>query len=153
MSVHWKVEGKKIMSQYPQMGPKESQIWTYFLEKIDWDDIEYIEYAVRVGPPYVLSMALSESERRMVEAVTRLRIDAVVHRKSSIWLVEVKEVVSTSAIGQMVSYYHYYVQEHKPMKPVYIAVVAEDYKVAVVDVAKRYGIVIFIAKPHRLIRL
>ena len=148
--LYWRIPNKQIMSQYPQMGRKESQIWTNFLKQIDWDDIEFIDYAYRVGKPYVQASTYEPSIARFIEATTKLRIDAVVHRKSEIWLMEVKDIANLVAIGQVITYQHYYIKEVKPMKPVYLGIVAEDYKLNIEEVAKRYGIVIFIAKPYEL---
>ena len=142
-----------IMIVYPHMGVKESQIWTLFLRNIGWSDIERIDYAVRVGPATVPSDITEENIRRMAEAITKLRIDAVVHRKSEIWLMEVKEIANLVAIGQVLSYQHYYINEYKPLKPVYLGIVAQDYKRNIVDVCKRYGIRIFIVRTDQVIIL
>jgi len=142
-----------IQIVYPHMGPRESQIWTLFLKNIGWDDIEYIDYAVRVGPGLVPSDIVEENIRRMAEAITKLRIDAVVHRKSEIWLMEVKEIANLVAIGQLISYEHYYIKEYKPMKQVKLGIVAEDYKRNIIDVCKRYGITIFLVRTDRVIIL
>lgn len=148
--LYWRVYGKEIMIQYPQMGRTESQIWTNFLRQIDWDDIEYIDYAFRVGKPYVAASTYEPSVARFIEATTKLRIDAVVHRVSEIWLMEVKEIGNLVAIGQLISYQHYYIKDIKPMKPVRLGMVCDDYKLNIDEVARRYGIVIFIAKPYKL---
>lgn len=148
--LYWRIPDKQIMKQYPQMGIRESQIWSYFLTYVPWDDILYIDYAFRVGKPYVSASHYEPSIQRMIEAVTKLRIDAVVHRVSEIWLMEVKEIANLVALGQLLTYEHYYIKEVKPMKPVRLGVVAEDYKLNIEEVAKRYQITIFLAKPYRL---
>ena len=142
-----------IQIVYPHMGVKESKIWTLFLKNIGWDDIEYVDYAVRVGPAVVPSDIVEENIRRMAEAITKLRIDAVVHRKSEIWLMEVKEIANLVAIGQLISYEHYYIKEYKPMKQVKLGIVTEDYKSNIIEVCKRYGITIFLVRTDRVIIL
>ena len=143
----WKFKGKQIMWKYPQMGKRENVIWSYFLTYIPWDDIEEIWYAVRVGPPYVPVDELEDPLKRVFVAATTLRIDAVVWRKAEVWIMEVKEVGNVVAIGQLVSYQHYFLQEYPVKKPVYLGLVCEDYKKSIEPVAKRYGITIFKVKP------
>lgn len=141
---------KTILTKYPQLGYKENLIWTAFLKQVPWDDIEYIAYAVRVGKPYVPKFTTDESVLRMVAAVTTPRIDAVVYRKSEIWLMEIKEIVNLATLGQLLTYEHYFIQEYKPMKPVKLGVVASDYKIAVEEVLSRYNVTMFIIKYGKL---
>ena len=142
----FKYKGKRIMTRYPQMGVKESRIWTNFLKWVPWGDIEEIWYAVRVGKPYIPASILEDPVRRLAVAVTTLRIDAVVWRPMEVWLFEVKEIANVVAVGQVITYRQYFAHEYQPKRPIKCGIVAEDYKVGILDVLRAQGISLFVCR-------
>jgi len=139
-----------IMTKYPHLGRYENILFTWFLKNIGWDDILRIDYDIRVGKGYVPDYIKEENIRRMAEAITKLRIDAVIERVDEIWIIEIKEKASLSAVGQLITYSNYYTKEFKPMKPVNVGVICDYFNPSIIDICEQYSIAIFKVSPNRV---
>jgi len=137
----------RYLIRYPHMGPEESKIWHKFLAITNLNFIR-INYDVRVGPGYVPESLMneylrkkelyekgliSEDELKITEAIiksaqalTQLRIDAVGETDKNIWIFEVKPRAGRSALGQLESYYYWYIRQYRPRKPVRLGVVCYE---------------------------
>jgi len=154
----------KILPRYPHMGPQEAIIWHKFLAMNILDFIK-IEYDVRVGTGYLpkwLEMEYEDKVRlyekglitrkelevteaiiKSVTSLTKLRIDAVGETKDAIWIFEVKPRAGRSALGQLESYYYWYVRQYRPRKPVRLACVCYEVDPNLEPIFRSKGIYIF----------
>lgn len=137
----------RVIPRYPHMGPQESIIWHKFLA-MNIIQFDRIEYDVRVGTGFIpkwleeeykakrklyeqglisyRELEITEATLKSISALTKLRIDAVGYTKDSIWIFEVKPRAGRSALGQLESYYYWFLRQRKPDKPVRLAVVCYE---------------------------
>ena len=78
--------------------------------------------------------------RRMWEAVTAKRIDAVCERDSDINIIEVKRYMLPAGIGQLLVYSYMYAEQFKPNKPIKLWYVTYYNDPDVEEICKRLGI-------------
>jgi len=129
----------RVFPRYPHMGPMESQIWHRFLAITNLR-FTRINYDVRVGTGVLPKWLEEEYKRKLklyeqglisyaslreteaiiksITALTQLRIDVVAETEKEVWIFEVKPRAGRSALGQLESYYWWYVRQYKPVKPV-----------------------------------
>jgi len=138
---------RRYIVRYPHMGPEESRIWHKFLAMTSLRFIN-IEYDVRVGTGFIpkwleeeyktklelynkglisrKELELTEATIKSVSALTKLRIDAVGETEREIWIFEVKPRAGRSALGQLESYYFWFIRQRRPTKPVRLACVCYE---------------------------
>ena len=154
----------RYIIRFPHMGPMESKIWHKFLATTDLR-FEKIEYDVRVGTGFIpkwleeeyriklelfrkgmisrRDFELTEATLKSVSALTKLRIDAVGYTKDAIWIFEVKPRAGRSALGQLESYYYWFIRQYRPTKPVRLACVCIEVDPNLVPIFNARGIRIF----------
>ena len=137
-----------ISAKYPGLGPYESWLWTQFLRKTHLTFTK-IEYNVRVGPGYDPGPKYPDYIREMALALTKLKIDAVGHRRHEIIIFEIKPRAGRSALGQIISYLEWYIRDYKPTKPVRGAVVCEFVDPNLEPIFMRRGIQLYILGEGR----
>jgi len=113
-----------IRTYYPHMRSDEARIWTKFLKTTNLD-FELIIYDLHLGTGTLPLPSDPDYMRRLLSAVTKKRVDAVGETKDDIWIFEVKPRISMSALGQLVTYFELYQEEHRPLKPVMLAAIGE----------------------------
>jgi len=154
----------EVFVRYPHMGPEESKIWHKFLSLTSLNFIK-INYDVHVGTGYVPKylqdeflrkkelyekglitydeFKITESILKSTTALTQLRIDAVGETDDKVWIFEVKPRAGRSALGQLESYYYWYVRQFRPSKPVRLAVVCYEVDANLEPIFKSKGIEVF----------
>jgi hypothetical protein len=137
----------QVIPRYPHMGPEEAKIWHKFLAMAPMNFIR-IQYDVHVGTGYVPEYLIKEYRQKLelykkglisydevkiteaiiksVQSLTQLRIDAVAETNQHIWIFEVKPRAGRSALGQLESYYYWYIRQYRPTKPVRLGVVCYE---------------------------
>jgi hypothetical protein len=88
---------------YPGLSRFENAVWGRWLEK-HLAEVDGIAYSVSVGEGREVESGLADWLARDWYALTRLRVDAVVRWSGAIWVVEVKDRQSMSALGQCLVY-------------------------------------------------
>jgi len=86
---------------------------------------------------------ITESILKSTTALTQLRIDAVGETDDKVWIFEVKPRAGRSALGQLESYYYWYVRQFRPSKPVRLAVVCYEVDANLEPIFRSKGIEIF----------
>ena len=154
----------RVIPRYPHMGPTENEIWHKFLATTPLRFIN-IQYDVRVGTGFIpkwleeeyemkkklyeqglisrKDLEVVESIIKSVSALTKLRIDAVGETEKEIWIFEVKPRAGRSALGQLESYYWWYIRQYKPTKPVRLACVCYEVDYNLQPIFASRGIRIF----------
>ncbi len=108
--------------KYPHMREWESTIMDRFLQrpmsdvKLDYD----VHVRINDKTPDVIH---TDAERQLWRQMTAFRIDAVMETDSTIYVIEVKDRLRPSAIGQALTYAYLYVKIHTPQKQVIPAII------------------------------
>lgn len=68
------------------------------------------------------------------------RIDAVWYRPDEIYLLEIKERIRHSAIGELLTYRQLFSEQRRPMKPLRLGIIARHKDLAVQAACKSLGI-------------
>ncbi len=82
------------------------------------------------------------SQAELFAFLQQFRIDAVVETDKEVWLVEFKDRVRMSGLGQLITYAALYREQYKPTKPVRMLMVAgqNDPQIAIVGNAQGIGV-------------
>jgi hypothetical protein len=101
-------------------------------------------YDLHVGYGMPLDPEWSESIQKMVQTVTRKRIDVVVVVPGATYLVEIKPRAGMSALGQLVAYKQLFLSEHKPSGELRLACVCERVEPDLDRVFRQNGIELYV---------
>jgi len=125
------------------MRESEAAVWERFLRQLPWPALD-IEYDVRLGEGTVLPPETPEWVQRMAYQLSTKRVDAVVTTSERIYLVEVKDRISFSALGQLLGYRSLFMAERRPTRTVSMVVVGEILAPDVAGVLSEHGIEVFL---------
>lgn len=100
-----------IMKSYPEKTDDESAVLRdYLLAHLH--EFDRVQFSVRVGEGTPADPAHLEGVQRQTAFVTRKRIDMLGWKGTQLFLHEVKQRVQPSALGQIQTYAHLYLEEH-----------------------------------------
>jgi len=114
-----------IRSQYRGLTTFEDGMLQSFLQDVE-PGIERLQTQVRVGPGEQLPESQRDSFRRSWQESSKLKIDAVVETDNAVRVVEIKDFMRTSHLGQLLMYRYWFQVERSPDKPLQLWSVAED---------------------------
>lgn len=114
-----------IRASYRGLNSFEEQMLQTFLRQQDLDT-QRLETQLRLGPGEQLPESQPESFRKQWQQSSKLKLDALVDTGSRILLLEIKDFIRTSHLGQLLSYRYWFDVEHSPESPVELWAVAED---------------------------
>jgi len=127
----------------PHLKPEEMKVWERFAAsgilrgKVIAD--------LHLKPPEIPKPEFATIEEHAWYAYLKSpRIDAVIETSDTIYVVQVKDWLRASAIGEVQFYYHHYINEYKPKKPVKMAIIAGRDNPKVREVAEKLGIIVWI---------
>jgi len=148
--------------RFVHMKKEEIELAKKFLDKLE--NFIRVETSVKLFPPQeyineVVEEAIREyakASRISIETAREImrkykiidmiinnlakRIDIVVEFDSEIWLVEVKDKLRPSGIGELFTYLYWYKKLYKPTKPVRLVYVVHERDVMIEEVCKYYNI-------------
>lgn len=91
------------LDHYPHMKPIDVHLWEKFLRlKPDFGD--RVDYDVLVGEGTVVGDVEHDQYVRDFQILTQKKIDAVVHKDSFVYVVEIKPFAGAHALGQVETY-------------------------------------------------
>jgi len=129
--------------KYPHMRPKEVPIWERCLKAEVLKPIR-IDYDVHLGKGAPIDPAWPEWLKKVVEATSRKRADVVLETRDELWIIEVKERIGFSALGQLLGYGVLLLDEWRPRKPVRLACVCSELSYDLEPVLEEFGIVVWV---------
>ncbi len=88
---------------YPHMIDSEIRVWENFMNKFP-DRFDSVDYDFRVGNGVVLPEYLGSEWGRMAKMLSQKRIDVIGWNGDSPTIIEIKERVGLSAMGQVLGY-------------------------------------------------
>lgn len=112
------------LSKYPHMFPLDIAIWERFIVE-HGSEFEGFDYDIKVGTGSEVPPGSPESFARMVQILSKYRIDVVGYTGSEIVIIEVKPEASTVALGQIDAYVTLYKRDFQPQLPVIGAIVSD----------------------------
>jgi hypothetical protein len=130
------------MVTYPHMLSADAQVWSRFLERFG-HMLSVVWYDVHVGRPIEVGPEAGEAERRLADGVGKKRVDVVCRVHEGWWVVEVKPVVSTTALGQVLVYRDLVVREHSLLGEVWAVIVAGHLDPDLLSVCDDLGVGVF----------
>jgi len=114
-----------VRQSYPGLNELEERLTRQYLRQSD-GDVERLETQVRLGPGELLPDFRPDTFREAWRESSKFKVDLVVDRGSSIELVELKDFIRTSHLGQLLSYRYWFSVERSPDAPVRLVAVADD---------------------------
>lgn len=114
-----------IRPNYRGLKDSEDDLLRQYLQRADLD-IVGLETHVNLGPGETLPQFTREELREGWRKASQLKADAIVETKSSFVIVELKDFIRTSGLGQALAYRYWFTQERQPNKPVRMVVTAPD---------------------------
>lgn len=122
----------------------EASIWTRWRFSLPVGVIR-IFANVRVGKGRFAEGSFTENERDMWLKVTQKRIDVFLEFQDKVWIVELRRVASSGAIGRLLMYKQLYEEDPIANKPVTLALVTDARDEDVQAIAFTLGIKYIIA--------
>lgn len=137
-------EGRKprILDRYPHMGFEDTIVWTRFLEQ-KAGNLSEVWYDLHVGTAVRVLEDMPGFMQRVSDAVSRKRIDVVARVGFGFWIIEVKPICETKAIGQALTYRDLFVSEFALAAAAVPVIVCELVEVDVIDTADSLGVLVF----------
>jgi len=128
-----------VRTDYRGLNDAEDSLLRAFLQDQDLE-IQSLETQIRVGPGEQLPEYQPESFRRSWQESSKFKIDAAVELPGEIRLVELKDFIRTSHLGQLLSYRYWFGVERSPDKPVSLTVTAPDINPSAVQPTRFHGV-------------
>ncbi|MCK5504537.1 MAG: hypothetical protein KAJ10_05215 [Thermodesulfovibrionia bacterium] len=132
-----------VKPKYPHARIWEERIIDKFKEKYgvagEWT--HDIRLKIKDPPDHTF---MSTKEGDLWRIQTAKRVDIVIVKPRVIYVIEVKDRLRPSAIGQALTYKNLYEWQHKPGQEVIPAIVTEYTDPDMLDVARFYGIKIWV---------
>uniref|UniRef100_A0A6H1ZZ12 Uncharacterized protein n=1 Tax=viral metagenome TaxID=1070528 RepID=A0A6H1ZZ12_9ZZZZ len=103
------------------------------------------DFDFRLG--YKLSEAeklLPLTEQKMIESLRERRIDAICETEDTIWILEVKDKLRPSGLGQLTTYEHLYKTKFRPIKKIRLGYIAAIDDPTMHDVLHAKGVTFWI---------
>lgn len=128
-----------IRQDYRGLNDAEDDLLRTYLRQRD-APIVGLETQLILGPGEQLSEAQPESFRRSWQESSKFKLDALVERPGAIELVELKDFIRTSSLGQILSYRYWFEVERDVNKPVELWVTAPDVNPSAVQPHQFHGV-------------
>jgi hypothetical protein len=128
-----------LRQKYRGLTDFESRMLATYLRRLE-GDVTALETQVPVGPGELLPETERDSFRRSWRESSKLKIDAVVTTSSVVQIVEIKDFLRTSYLGQLLMYRYWFEIERETDRPVELWAVAEDMNPSAVQPTRFNGV-------------
>lgn len=127
--------------QFPQMPVLESYVAREWL-KAHVDEFDSIEFNVRLGDGLDLGAGYDEATRKQAQLLTQKRADIVARFGDNVTLVEVKDRLSLSALGQLTGYDTLFRMANPGIRSVRLLAIGRDASVDVPELLRAHGVAV-----------
>ena len=112
------------LRKYPHMFALDITIWERFIDA-HAGDFDGFDYDIKVGSGTKAPESFGDNYKRMVEILSKYRIDAVGFKSDAIHIIEVKPEAGTIAIGQIALYSRLYKRDFNPSRRIVGTIVTD----------------------------
>lgn len=99
----------KKLAKYPHMKPADVEIWEQFI-RAKRDFFDRVDYDFHVGDGAAFLPTGEDTPEGRENKLYQRKIDVVGYRDGQVWLVEVKPMADTEALGQILTYQKLYLK-------------------------------------------
>jgi len=128
-----------LRQEYRGLNSAESDLLRRYLRRQD-SPVDRLETQVRLGPGERLPDSRPDSLRRSWQESSKLKLDVLVTRRESVEVIELKEHLRTSHIGQLLSYRYWLSIQRDFGVPMELVAVAPDLNPSTVQPTRQAGI-------------
>jgi hypothetical protein len=132
--------------QYRGLNSAESDILRRYLGELD-AEVRRLRTQIKLGPGELPPESQPDALRRQWRESSKLKVDAVVELQGDTQLVELKDLVRTSALGQLLCYRYWFRIERDPEFPVSLHAAAPDINPSAVQPYRNAGVAIHPQSP------
>lgn len=136
-----------IRENYVGLNDAEDDLLRKYLLQRDLD-VQSMETQISLGPGEELPESLPDAERRQWQESSKLKLDVLVERPSVYEVIELKDFVRTSALGQLMSYRYWLEIERDLQKPLRLWAVAPDMNPSAAQPYRQAGVSIHMLEPE-----
>ena len=136
---------KFVRARYPHMRASESEVWRAFLQQTELE-LTAVTYDLHLGIGIPPIPGESPGITRLKEAVTRKRVDAVAETAEDIWIMEIKERIGLSTLGQLLTYFDLYTQEYPQEKAVMLGAIGWRIEPDIQETFEMHAVNIFLVR-------
>jgi len=129
--------------KYPHMRQWEAEIMEKYHDKVGMVGEWSYDVPLKVRETPVPSY-MTDNESLLWQRITAKRIDAVCERKNVIYIIEIKDRLRPSAIGQVLTYLVLYAEQFAPSKDLQGVVLTEFTDFDMMHVADEYNIEVWV---------
>lgn len=123
----------------PHMSSNDFEIWMSYREILP-EEIKILYFDVAVGDPTLFSEDLEEEMQRVVNQVTRRRIDVVAETDKEWIIIELRWNAGPGAIGSVLTYRELWKMDPPDNRPVKTTIVTNCPDINIIKVCKSLGI-------------
>jgi hypothetical protein len=128
-----------IRPNYRGLNDAEDKLLRSYLRDQD-DEVRGLETQVRVGPGEVLPESRPDKFREAWRESSKFRIDALIEYGGRFEVVELKDFIRSSHLGQVLSYRYWLSTERSLDKPLQVVATAPDMNPGAVQPAQFHGV-------------
>jgi len=128
-----------VKARYPHMLREDQVVWAAFIEKNELV-FDEVWYDVHVGRQMDVPEGSPEWMAAVAAGVSRKRIDVVARLGDVTFIIEVKPIANTTAVGQAATYMNLFVKEFRITGPVSAMVISATVDVDVLDTLREMGV-------------
>ncbi len=129
----------ELRHKYPHLIGEDTEVWNRFISE-NPDRFQTVDYDVHVGKGVNTESITLDSSKKYWALLTKKRIDVVAHKDNFVTIIEVKNRVTLSTLGQILGYKFLYLREHPDIPAVSSLIVCSSIDQDDMDVLKHYGI-------------
>lgn len=129
-------EKPEVKQKYVHMMPEDMATWTKYLQS-EWNDLDRVWYDVHVGRSMNVLAGQPDYMQKVVDGVSRKRIDVVAARGDDYMIIEVKPEANMEAIGQVVTYSQLFVMEFKLSRGVKLRIISKTCDADIHEIAEK----------------
>ena len=126
-----------------QMSPNDRDIWTYFQDQFAAEFLQ-LYFNVGVGVPTMWTPDLDEDMVRLVNEISRRRIDVVGEKEDAWWLIELRINAGPGAIGSILTYKTLWEDDPPDARPVVPVIATNTQDANLQRVCDRFGITMIV---------
>lgn len=104
------------------------------------DDFDRVEFNVGLGPGLDLGTGFAPYVQKSATASTKPRADMILYRGNTATIVEVKGRINPSALGQLLTYWHFLTMDNPQLMQVYKVVAGQSIQEGLQALWQQYAV-------------